>query len=154
MCFCLYLATSSDPPLIPDQGYQQGSGKINTSRWRHDKLQAVQSKFTLPCITEVGSDVGCGCGFRHNEGACYDPDYDPSKTQPNHAGLVAFLAEHCGMEAFVELYGCWDGDEAEDLRDRREIQLSELAGERFHFRMNGYCKIWMPSPQIEPPHER
>ena len=34
MCFCLYLATSSEPPLIPDQGYQPGSGKINASRWR------------------------------------------------------------------------------------------------------------------------
>ena len=106
MCFCLYLATSFEPPLIPDQGYQQGSGKINTSRWRleqSEKGNAVRNKFTLPCVTDMGSDVGCGCGFRHGAAASFGPDDDVSKTQPNHLGLVSFLAEHCGKEPFVEL---------------------------------------------------
>jgi hypothetical protein len=148
MCFCLYLATSSEPALIPSEGYQPGSGKINTSRSlleQSEKGKAVRNKLTLPCVTYVGSDVGCGCGFRHNEEAGYAPDYDPSKTQPNHVGLVTFLAEHCGKELFVELYGCWDADEAQDIRDRRELELLELADEKFHFRMNGYCRVRMPS---------
>ncbi len=148
MCFCLYLATSSEPPLIPSQGFQEGTGKSNTSRWRLERTEkgkALRDKFTLPCITDVGSDVGCGCGFRSNEAAVYSPDYDTSKTQPNHAGLVAFLAEHCGKEPFVELYGCWDGDEAQDVHDRREIELAELVDEKFHFRMNGYCRVKMPT---------
>jgi hypothetical protein len=148
MCFCLYLATSSEPPLIPGQGYQQGTGKINTSRWQLEKCEkgkALRNKFTLPCVTNVGSDVGCGCGFRSDDVGIYDPGYDPSKTQPNHAGLVAFLAEHCGKEPFVELYGYWDGDEAHEVRDRREIELSELSDKLFYFRMNGYCRIRMPS---------
>ena len=153
MCFCLYLATSFEPPLIPDHGYQQGSGKINTSRWRLEQSEkgiAVRNKFTLPCVTDVGSDVGCGCGFRHGEAAGFGPDDDVSKTQPNHVGLVAYLAEHCGKEPFVELYGCWDGDEAQDVRDRRKIELSELADKQFHFRMNGYCRINMPGSDLKP----
>ena len=97
----------------------------------------------MPCVTDAGSDVGCGCGFRHGEAASFGPDDDVSKTQPNHTGLVAYLAEHCGKEPFVELYGCWDGDEAQDVRDRREIELSELADRQFHFRLNGYCRINM-----------
>lgn len=151
MCFCLYLATPSEPPLIPDQGYQQGTGKINTSRWQLEKSEkgkALSNKFTLPCAKNVGSDVGCGCGFRSNDAAIYDPGYDTSKTQPNHASLVAFLAEHCGKEPFVELYGCWDGDEAEDVQDRREIELAKLADENFHFHMKGYCRVKMPIYQM------
>jgi hypothetical protein len=154
MCFCLYLATSSEPPLIPSQGFQEVTGKINTSRRRLEESsrgKELRSKFTLPYLTDVGSDVGCGCGFRHNEGEAYVPGYDSSKTQPNHAGLVAFLAQHCGKEPFVELYGCWDGDEGQDARDRREIGLAEFANERFHFRMNGYCRVYMPGNlPIEP----
>ena len=150
MCFCLYLATSSEPPLIPDQGYQQGTGKINTSRWRleqGEKGKALRNKFTLPWVTNVGSDVGCCCGFRSNEAAIHAPGYDPAEPQPNHAGLVAFLAEHCGKEPFVELYGCWDGDEAQEVQDRREIELAKLADEKFHFRMKGFCRVKMPSAQ-------
>jgi len=138
MCFCLYLATSSDPPLIPWHG-PVGNGKICTSRLR-EYLEAVRDKFLLPCVTEVGSDRGCGCGFRHDEGE----DLDPSNTQPNHADLVAFLAEHCGTDSFVELYGCWAGDHAKEVRDRREVALLELADERFHFCMDGYCRVIMP----------
>ena len=142
MCFCLYLATSADPPVIPCHG-PVGNGKIWTRRLR-EYQKAIRDKFLLPCVTEVGSDRGCGCGFRHDEGAVHRHDYDPSDTQPNHADLVAFLAEHCGTESFVELYGCWDGDHAKEVRDRRELALSELADERFHFRMDGYCRIRMP----------
>lgn len=142
MCFCLFLATSSEPPLIHCQ-VPPGNGKICTSRL-HEQWQAVRSKFTLPCVTMVDSDIGCGCGFRSNEEARYDPDYDTSRSQPNHVDLVAYLAEHCRTEAFVELYGCWVGDHAKDVRDRREIELSELADRQFHFRMNGYCRVRMP----------
>ena len=108
MCFCLYLATSSDPPLIDNEG-PVGNGKIAT-RKLHEMRQEVRKKFTLAYVTAVGSDVGCGCGYRHDEAEIYDPGYDPSKTQPNHTALRAYLTEHCRAEPFVELYGCWDGD--------------------------------------------
>jgi len=153
MCFCLYLATSSEPPLIPDQGYQQGSGKINTSRWRLDQLkkgEGVRNKFTLTCVTDIGSDVGCGCGFRYGEVDDFSPD-EISKTQPNQEGLVGYLAEHCGKEPFVELYGCWAGDELQEVRDRREIELAELADKQFHFCMNGYCRVRMPGAGNDSP---
>jgi hypothetical protein len=74
----------------------------------------------------------------------YYPGYDTSKTQPNHESLFAFLAEQCWEEPFVELYGCWDGDEAQEVRDRREILLAELTDEKFHFRLKGYCRVKMP----------
>jgi hypothetical protein len=153
MCFCLYLATSCEPPLIPDSGYQEGSGKINTSRrWleQSEKEKAIRNKFTLPCVTHVGSDVGCGCGFRHGVAASFGPDDDVSRTQPNHVGLVAFLAEHCKKESFVELYGCWIGDETKEVRDRREIELSDLTDHQFHFLMNGFCRVKMPLKCFSP----
>lgn len=145
MCFCVYLAASRELPLIPFQG-PVGNGKIST-RPLHEQRQAVRQKFILLDVVAVGSDRGCGCGFRHDE-AIVD-FFDPTDPQPNHEALVSYLREHCSVEPFVELYGCWDGDHAQDLQDRREIDLSELANPRFHFRMNGYCKVRVtaPSPQ-------
>ena len=142
MCFCLYLATASDPPLIPCLGYQPGTGRICTSRRRIEQSlvigEGLRKKFTLPCITEVGSDVGYGCAFR-NQGPG-----DVSSTQPNHVSLVAFLAEHCGKESLVELYGCWCGDEARETEERHDIELSELADEEFYFWINAYYRVRMP----------
>lgn len=142
MCFCLYHATASEPPLIPFQGPQPGTGKICTSRRRIEQSlvigDALRKKFTLPCITEVGSDVGCGCAFRNQAPG------DVSSTQPNHLSLVAFLAEHCSKESFVELYGCWCESEARETEERHEIELSDLADEEFYFCINAYYRVRMP----------
>jgi predicted transcriptional regulator len=65
VCFCLYLASASEPPLIPSSGYQPGTGNISTSRWRLAHIgDGLRKKFILPCITELDADVGCGCAFR------------------------------------------------------------------------------------------
>jgi hypothetical protein len=57
---------------------------------------------------------------------------------------VAFLAEHCGKESFVELYGCWCEGEARETEERHEIELSELADEEFYFWINAYYRVRMP----------
>jgi len=141
MCFCLYLATASEPPLIPGQGYQPGTGKISTDRGRIERGQmgdVLRQKFMLPCITEVNSDVGCGCAFR------YQGPGDLSTTQPNQMSLVAFLAEHCRKEPFVELYACWADCETHEVAERHEVELPELAHEEFSFWPNAYYRVWMP----------
>jgi hypothetical protein len=141
MCFCLYLATVSEPPLIPSQGYLLRTGKISTDRRRIEQGQTadvLRKKFMLPRITEVNSDVGCGCAFP------YQGPGELSTTHPNQMSLVAFLAEHCRKEAFVELYGCWAGCEAHDVEERNEIELPELAQNEFCFWPNAYYRVLMP----------
>ncbi len=72
MCFCLYLGTPSPAPLIPPRS-PPGGGHISIEPL-HETRQSVKAWFTLPCVMQIGSDVGCGCGFRHNEAAAYIPD--------------------------------------------------------------------------------
>lgn len=144
MCFCLYLGTPSPAPLIPPRS-PPGGGRISIEPL-HETRQSVKDWFTLPCVMQVGSDVGCGCGFRHNEAAAYIPDTDHSGTQPNHLNLVEVLKQHFGTAPFVELHGCWDGDHAIQPEDRREVCINDLLDENFHFRMKGYCRVRMENP--------
>ncbi len=149
MCFVLYLGTRQAPPIT---GHARVPGRVCTEALPEPD-HPVRRHFSLPVVTYVGSDQGCGCGFRHGfrpsgawseEYAEWDPDYDPATDRPNHDGLVEFLRHHCAREPFVELYGCWNGDFAEPEEDRRELKLAELAEPMFHFHERGYCRVRMP----------
>jgi hypothetical protein len=147
MCFVLYMATRSWPPTIPWN--ERNSGLWTTGLTEHDA--AVRSKFTLPCVTYVGSDQNCGCGFRHamfqgggwpEESLADEPDYDPGETQPNHDALVwLLLGKDLSEEPFIELYGLWDGDFDATAEDRQEISVSQIAHPRFHFRERAFYRV-------------
>jgi hypothetical protein len=92
-------------------------GRLHTQALRECDAP-VRAQFTLPHVVYVGSDTGCGCNFRHAsyQQGCWpeEQSIDEEKapvTQPNHESLVAFIRQHFTGEPFVELYGCWSGDE-------------------------------------------
>jgi hypothetical protein len=147
MCFVLYLASRSEAPRVLWAADRPAfwTGELPA------RDVAVRSKFTLPCVSYVGSDLYCGCGFRNaafqtgswpQERRAAEPDYDPGTTQANHAALVAFLRRHFPAEPFVELFGCWgEPSRVTTTEDRQEIALSQIAEPRFHFRDRAYYRV-------------
>lgn len=141
MCFVLYLAADSKPA---------------SSRWdAQDRrvfiddlipgTETVKSHFTQPEVVYVGSSLGCGCGFRSVSfqngewpedsltagGDCEPPDDHLS----NHRELFDLVTSLLDRGArFVELYGCWSGDEQELTERREEISASRLRDDKFWFR--------------------
>lgn len=151
MCFVLYLAARIPPPAIPDGPY--GCRDVHTRPLRaYD--EPVRTHFTLEHAVYLGSDQGCGCGFRHTivndprsgEYFASLPDYDTTSTQPNHDALAARLQRHFAGEDFVELYGCWDGDFALPERGRFELAVEDLADRAFHFVELGYYRVNLHPP--------
>lgn len=107
----------------------------------------VRCQFSLPCVTYLGTNRGCGCGFRSamfqrgcwpEEWVASEPGYVPEEgSQPNHEALAAFVRGLLAAELFVELYGCWWGDFQEPPQDHQEIVASRLADPGFFFHHRG-----------------
>lgn len=140
MCFVLYMAADRPVPSIPCNEHDR---KLSTSDLT-DREQAVAGHFTKPHLKYVGSDLGCGCGFRNamlqngewpeEEMASWgEPDTDESK-QTNHEQLQAFLAGLLREGEAVELYGCWDEEFEEPCEGQATIALRAILAPEFHFR--------------------
>ncbi len=107
----------------------------------------VRCRFSLPCVSCLGADTNCGCGFRSatfqqglwtGEWMAAEPDYVPKEgSQPNHESLAAFVRGLLATEPLVELYGCWWGDFQESPQDHQEIFASRLADPGFFFHHRG-----------------
>ncbi len=132
MCFCLYLGSTSAPQTILFQSPKRGVWLAQLRK--HD--QKVKEKFTLPNVTSVGSDRGCGCGFRHESS-----EDGVAESQVNHESLVTFLKACFPEEAFVELYSCCWGEFEQDVHARREVSVGQLADPQFRFAERGYYRV-------------
>lgn len=150
MCFALYLGTQLPAPVIPCSAERP---IFHTEACSGEWLPH-REKFSLPCITVIGSDQGCGCGFRHlrREGdgwADVDllvslPDYSTARTQPNHEHLADLLARQLREEPFVELFGNWEGYSGcleNPILWREEITLARIVHPHFHFRIQGFYRV-------------
>lgn len=114
MCIMLYIGTTKHIPRIP---WDVNSPSFNTSDISEDEKNIILH-FSLPYITYIGSEEGCGCGFRHAllEGKQWIPVVSTedagimqSELQ-NHSYLFDFLNNNLYDEDIIEIYGCWDGD--------------------------------------------
>jgi hypothetical protein len=132
MCFCLYLGSSKNPETILFQAPARGvwAGRLH----KHDN--PVREKFSLPCVSFLGSDQGCGCGFRNES-----TQDGITQTQPNHQSLVTFLKAHFSADTFVELYSCMWGEFSQAVAAQREIDLSQLAQADFRFDSRAYYRV-------------
>lgn len=146
MCFVLYLGARVAPPIVGPAG-KMVKGWLHTRALRECDLP-VCTHFTLPHVVYVGSDTGCGCNFRNAsyQQGCWPEEQscDEAKaqvTQPNHESLVAFIRQHFADEMFVELYGCWSGDEARPELERRELELAQLRSPGFYFHHRSSCQV-------------
>jgi hypothetical protein len=107
MCWVLYLA--SEVPL-------------RTIDWNQEKpaftVQAipraespVSRQFAKQHIYIVGSHTLCGCGFDRAQANLQHPD-ELMDAERSLGALQAYLREAVGIAGELELYACWDGDQA------------------------------------------
>jgi hypothetical protein len=61
MCFALFLGTRTPAPLIP---FSRKRPAFFTELAAGERVPPPGA-LTLPHVTYVGSDEGCGCGFRN-----------------------------------------------------------------------------------------
>ncbi len=135
----LYLASTSKLPHID---LDRESPSFNTKELDQSE-QNVRTHFSMENVLYVGSDQGCGCGFRHaiiegNEWLIVTEEDNSS--EKNHTELVNFISSNI-KEGYVEIFSCWNGDVDKPPIAREEIKLAELIDKHFHFKEQGLYRI-------------
>ena len=140
MCFFLYLA--SDNKLETEEWEEKNPKVVISSKG--DISFVETEKFTKENIYFVSSSEGCGCGFRQKFDVEY-PDYleieQKVEKDKNQQQLFELMQKVLKNEEYIELVGCWDGDQESEIEFRREIKLEELLEESFFFREKEFIKV-------------
>jgi hypothetical protein len=96
MCFLLFIACDAPVPTIP---WDENDRKLNTQDL-HDSEKPIIKHFSKSHYKYIGSDEGCGCGFRNityyygkwpDESMIGSEYYTGEEEQPNHEQLFDFL---------------------------------------------------------------
>src|SRR5688572_16382968 len=77
--------------------------------------EAVKRYFSKSHVYYAGAYEGCGCGFQYGR-AFEEAQYIPEQlaaADACRAAVEAYVREALGAQAWVEIYACWSGDEAE-----------------------------------------
>jgi len=143
MCFTLYVGTSIKLPLIE---WKKDQPAVHTTNLQDYEL-GILSRFTLPYVLRIGSDQGCGCGFRHaladgqnwlpvGEGEMDDLD----AIQKNHKGIWQYLTGNVTGES-IEIYACWNGDVYDCSDCISDIRIEDILNEDFYFKEGWLYKV-------------
>ncbi len=110
-----------------------------------DNEKPIKDIFSLPNVKLLGSDLGCGCGFRY---AVLDQDrwldaIDEGETpfdNSNHEKLVDFIIKNNKSEKSIELFALWAGDIYPALC-RETINLNDILDPGFYFKERGLYTV-------------
>lgn len=142
MCMAIYISTDRPLPIIP---YDEMNRKLHTEDIT-EKEQVLINIFSKQYIKYVGSDEGCGCGFRHalihndNWLEVLDED-DTSFDNNNQIALVDLISNNIPEGKIVEIFACWEGGQNEPVLYNQTIKLSDILNEGFFFKERGFYTV-------------
>jgi hypothetical protein len=124
MCMVLYAAADAPLPEIAE-GDPQPPLSVRAIQASEEPVRA---HFTKPHVYFLGSHTGCSCGFKYGLGGDEDEQGRESVRE-----LGAYLASAVERAGTLELYACWDGDEAEPETERASVTPTDFNGEAEDF---------------------
>lgn len=129
MCLVLYLASEKHRPVI---AWDDAEPSFHVSL-DDDDAAKVAPHFTKPIVHYVGSDNGCGCGFRQEHDCMSDDPEQIASKSDNQCRLRDYVAACLADEGSIELYSCWSGDESLPREHARAISIDDLLSGDFAF---------------------
>lgn len=107
-----------------------------------ERDESVRRQFTKPCIYYAGSHEGCGCGFQYGQYEGLEEDADAlAAAHDSRRRLAEFLAVALQHQSEVELFACWDGDQAVEPEHRDRMRPSDLLRDRAFFREKEFLTV-------------
>jgi len=146
MCFLLYAGTSNS---IARRKWVKEHPDLSVGSLS-DYDAEIRSHFTTPEVQPIGSTSGCGCDFPHllyqNAGwpAYLEVEVDEERLASdcfNRESLAGLLRDT--GESYVELYGVWAGDFAEEPRSREEVSIESIRRADFYFKERGFYRVYL-----------
>ena len=128
-------------PTIP---YDENNRRFNTEDIV-DNDKSIKDILTFPNVKLLGSDQGCGCGFRYamfedNRWLDVIDDDETPFDNSNHEKLVDFIAKNNMDEKSVELFALWAGY-IYPVEYRVTIKLNDILDPDFYFKERGIYTV-------------
>ena len=131
MCLVVYLGSDKERPLIP---WDESAPRFHVKAGDNDEdAQKAAIHLRKRFIYYVGSNCGCGCGFRREHDDMIDDANELASIRDNQQCLYDYVAQCLNDGETIELYSCWSGDEALPLQEQRTIMVDDLLSDSFWF---------------------
>ena len=129
MCMAVYIA--SDAPLQLVQ-WNIDQPNFHVSELTVDENdEKVKGQFSKPFIYYVGAYTGCGCGFEYGRYPEYEDDVEKKRQSVNQ--FSKYLANALQESETIELFACWEGDQAEKPVKHGKLIPTDIGGDSFWF---------------------
>ena len=134
MCMVYFLGSDSEVPRTP--AWDENHPAFYVGDPSADEMKLVREKLPHQHIRFLGSHEGCGCGFRcEHDGFLFGREGEEAFVEASdHIALVVYLRSLPSQERPMQIFGCWSGDEGEEVAYRRECTIAELGSPTFAFR--------------------
>ncbi|HMQ50215.1 MAG TPA: hypothetical protein PKA00_22275 [Saprospiraceae bacterium] len=128
MCHQIYLATQT-PLSLNTEHFEVKRLKINLLENDHPGWEGLRSKFSLPFIYNINSSLDCSCRLH------YQPPFDTEEEVKPDEEQMADIDEWCNLllmecaKHAVEVYSCWEHDEALPMLEQITFDVTQLSNE-------------------------
>ena len=122
MCWVLYLASDVTLPAV---GWNQEKPAFNVEPISPAE-SPVSRQFARRYLYVVGSHTLCGCGFDRDQA---DPQHRDEllDIERSLGSLREYLREAVAIAGELELYACWDGDQAAEPDHRWSLTPDDVS---------------------------
>jgi hypothetical protein len=129
---CLYIAASQPLPLIP---LDKRRPALYVAELGKDD-DVVRHQFTKPHVYYLGAHTKCSCGFnyyKYNPEASRNEQRNRETCKRSREALASYLRQALAIVPEIELFACWNGEEAEQPEHRAVVTPDYITQERTHF---------------------
>ena len=133
MCLAVYIASSKELPLI---AWVEAEPSFNVSLLSNEEVP-VKKQFTLEHVYYVGSHQGCGCGF-FKEGEAGE---ELLKVEESYNNLSKYILSAKENGASIQLFSCWEGDQASSMENKEKISERTLNEKQFEFKEKWHYEV-------------
>ena len=132
MCLAVYIASSIE---IGERAWDNANPAFYLEPVR--EREKVRNQFSLPFVYYAGSHEGCGCGFL-KEG---EQGEDLVACQLNYRKLSECVLEALSNGARIEIFSCWEGDQAESADSTQTLSAHQLNRPEFEFQEKHFLTV-------------
>jgi hypothetical protein len=119
MCLVVYLASDRPLPLI---SWDENARGFHVTELTGEKDEPVRVQFTQPHVYYAGSHTICGCGFNYGQDPLAEDDPEELALRARTLSAMSdYLASAVANGGTIELFACWEGDQAAVPEHRREL---------------------------------
>jgi hypothetical protein len=126
----VYLAADQTLPLID---WREDEPAFCVTALNDSDL-SVKRQFSKSNIVYLGAYTGCSCGFLYGRYPLQGEEdrIDETLAQESVKRLSSYLADIV-KSGDVEIFACWDGDQASEPEERLTVTPEYFGGEEFGF---------------------